>query len=52
MNLICKLVGHRRSKNGARRRGDEWLSNCSFCGEPMTRTATGDWQIGDHELKP
>lgn len=52
MKFICKLVGHRRSKKGARRRGDEWLSRCAFCGEPMIRVFPGDWEIGNHELKP
>ena len=52
MNPICKLFGHRRSKKAARRRGEDWLSNCSICKEPMSRTADGEWQIGSHELKP
>jgi len=52
LNLVCKLVGHRRSKKGVRRRGEEWLSKCAICSEPMTRTLTGEWVVGKHELKP
>ena len=36
----------------ARRRGNEWLSNCAFCGESMVRVFPGDWELGDHQFKP
>ena len=44
MNLICRIIGHRRSARHARRYGDgDWRSVCKTCGTAMVRIAPRRW---------
>jgi hypothetical protein len=43
MKLVCKLLGHRRSRRDARRIGALWISYCRRCGLLMERDAPQCW---------
>jgi hypothetical protein len=46
LGLICRIVGHRRSKRDASfdtARG--WRSFCSRCKAPMVRVKKGEWKL-------
>jgi hypothetical protein len=41
--VVCKLLGHRRSRRDARRIDDRWISYCRRCGSLMVREAPSQW---------
>jgi hypothetical protein len=41
--VICKLLGHRRSRRDARRIENRWVSYCRWCGAMMVREAPSLW---------
>ncbi|HET7709277.1 MAG TPA: hypothetical protein VFK50_07070 [Sphingomicrobium sp.] len=42
-SLLCKLLGHRRSRRDARRIDARWISYCRRCGSLMVREAPRRW---------
>jgi hypothetical protein len=47
MELICRVIGHCRSKKLAVRKPDAWHSLCVFCRAHMVRTSPGNWRLVD-----
>jgi hypothetical protein len=46
LGLICRIVGHRRSKRDASFDTEHgWRSFCSRCQAPMIRIGKGDWTL-------
>jgi hypothetical protein len=46
MNLLCVLLGHRRSSSKAWHDNLNWRSVCARCKTPMVKdNLSGDWQI-------
>jgi hypothetical protein len=45
MKLLCKLLGHRRSRRDARRIDRQWISYCRRCGSLMLREAPERWSV-------
>ena len=45
MKLMCKLLGHRRSRRDARRIEQQWISYCRRCGCLMIREAPASWSV-------
>ena len=43
--IICRIVGHKRSKRAAKRSGETWRSECIFCHTPMLRIAPKNWKV-------
>lgn len=41
--LVCLVVGHKRSRKRVRRAVDGLRSRCIYCGAPMVRAGTGEW---------
>jgi hypothetical protein len=41
--VVCKLLGHRRSRRDARRIDAQWISYCRWCGSLMIRQAPRRW---------
>jgi hypothetical protein len=50
MNLLCRLIGHRRSASEARRYSNsEWRSVCRNCRLPLIRIGPNHWvPVEDH----
>ena len=44
LKILCKLVGHHRSRRHARPAAGTWRSECHLCGTPMQRISPGHWQ--------
>ena len=45
MGVVCKLLGHHRSRRRAYHVGNVWWSYCSYCGKHMERKAKGQWLV-------
>ncbi|MEO7240109.1 MAG: hypothetical protein ABIW16_01795 [Sphingomicrobium sp.] len=45
--LVCRMVGHRRSRAAARLVGYNWRSDCLFCGTRLVRVGPGVWKPFD-----
>ena len=45
MTLICRLIGHRRSRKRARFLAGGWVSRCRFCDERLIRLGPKQWVI-------
>ena len=45
MALICRLVGHRRSRKRARLFAGSWVSRCRFCDERLVRLGPRQWVV-------
>jgi hypothetical protein len=43
MKLVCRAIGHHRSKRLARPSAGIWLSECKRCGLPMERVGPHAW---------
>ncbi|HVH38201.1 MAG TPA: hypothetical protein VM757_06405 [Sphingomicrobium sp.] len=41
--IVCKLLGHHRSRRDARRIDDRWISYCRRCGSLMVRRGPKQW---------
>ena len=41
--ILCKFLGHRRSKRDARAFGETWRSYCKGCGIRLERSSPGNW---------
>jgi len=42
-SVVCKLLGHRRSRRDARLIDAQWISYCRWCGSLMVREAPRCW---------
>ena len=42
--IICRYLGHKRSKSFARRIDYFWHSECRVCGTPLVRVGPRDWR--------
>lgn len=47
LELICQVVGHKRSRRQIHHDGNAWLSTCRICGQPMIRVRRGVWKLAD-----
>ena len=45
MHVICRFLGHRRSKRKRVRHGYEWHSICIWCRKPMVRAGWKQWRL-------
>ena len=45
MPILCRLYGHRRSREFAYAEATVWRSYCKRCGIPMVRTEQGEWVL-------
>ncbi len=53
MKLVCRVFGHHRSAEEARRYSDtEWRSVCRHCREPMIRVGPGQWVPQSEQAAP
>ena len=43
--IMCRLVGHKRSRRRARRAGETWKSECVYCHTPLLRIGPKNWQV-------
>jgi hypothetical protein len=43
--LICRIVGHRRSGRLAHVIKGRWHSRCKRCGVELVRVAPSDWKV-------
>ena len=43
MGIMCRIVGHRRSRGLLWRRGGHWHGVCRRCGGELARAAPGLW---------
>jgi hypothetical protein len=48
---VCRLVGHKRSKERARPVAGTWLSHCQLCEIQLVRIERGRW-VPTSRLKP
>jgi hypothetical protein len=44
-SLLCRVLGHNRSRRRAHRRQGLWVSNCRYCGVELQRWSPRDWRI-------
>jgi IS5 family transposase len=41
--LFCSRGKHSRMRRHARRRGEDYVSQCRWCGTSLVRNEAGDW---------
>lgn len=42
-NILCNLLGHRRSRRRVRPAAGTWRSECHLCGTRLQRLSRGRW---------
>jgi hypothetical protein len=42
-HILCRFIGHRRSKRWARPTPEGWRSECRRCGESLIRIGPKQW---------
>jgi hypothetical protein len=50
--MLCRLIGHQRSRKNRRLVAGEWRSQCRWCGKPMMRWGHHDWRVDERPDHP
>lgn len=43
-DIVCRIIGHRRSRRQAHRVDGAWLSRCKRCGVKLVRLRHAEWR--------
>jgi len=44
MGLLCKILGHKADRGGARHDGEDYWTQCTRCGTALVRPESG-WRL-------